>query len=195
MHAWWLQEEQLADSCGKCAPLGVIRSLDVSDLGITCTGRAFAPGCPFGGLATLRLDGNALTTLTPLAGLSALTALWLSRSHLADAPEPHLLSFAVSAVGSESSAKDRPVLPRLQQLHLNNNGLTSLVSLRLGVLTALQALHVQGNELQRLDGLDGLTALRELVADGNKLRCNCSGSLCLSVFLSVWLLPSIPDTL
>jgi Leucine-rich repeat (LRR) protein len=49
-------------------------------------------------------------------------------------------------------------------------GLASLVPLQLQCLPALRSLFVQGNELSRLDGLEGLLQLKELVADKNRIR-------------------------
>jgi Leucine-rich repeat (LRR) protein len=61
-------------------------------------------------------------------------------------------------------------LPSLQTLHMAGCGLASLVPLQLQCLPALRSLFVQGNELSRLDGLEGLLHLKELVADKNMIR-------------------------
>ncbi|WIA10534.1 hypothetical protein OEZ85_010722 [Tetradesmus obliquus] len=100
-------EEQLGSSCS----LTAIRSLDVSGLRIRDVGSVFIRGTPFASLAELVLDDNPISSLAPLAGLTALQ--WLP---------------------------------------------------------GLRSLFVSGNELQRLDGLEGLGQLRELVADRNKIR-------------------------
>ena len=62
------------------------------------------------------------------------------------------------------------MLPNLEVLQINGNGLSSLVPLQLRCLTGLRTLHAVGNELSRLEGLEGLGCLRELVLSRNKLR-------------------------
>lgn len=90
------------------------------------------------------------------------------------------LSFAApgpTAPGPQGAPSTAPgpttiktLLPSLQTLQLAGCGLTSLVPLQLQCLSALRSLFVQGNELSRLDGLEGLVQLRELVADKNRIR-------------------------
>lgn len=165
-----LQEEQLGSSCS----LTAIRSLDVSGLRIRDVGSVFIRGTPFASLAELVLDDNPISSLAPLAGLTALQVLKLSNSRLADA-DPSCISFAVPVQAIEQAASSaavqlQPLLPNLQVLHIAGNGLTSLRPLQLQWLPGLRSLFVSGNELQRLDGLEGLGQLRELVADRNKIR-------------------------
>jgi Leucine-rich repeat (LRR) protein len=62
------------------------------------------------------------------------------------------------------------MLPNLEVLQINGNGLSSLVPLQLQCLTGLRTLHAAGNELSRLEGLEGLGCLRELVLSKNKIR-------------------------
>jgi hypothetical protein len=62
-------------------------------------------------------------------------------------------------------------LAALQILQLRGNGLTSLAPLQLGARApCLRTLDVSGNELARLEGLEGLGRLRELDVSRNKLR-------------------------
>jgi Leucine-rich repeat (LRR) protein len=166
-----LQEEQLGSSC----TLSAIRSLDVSGLRIRDVGTVFLPGTPFASLAELVLDDNTISSLAPLAGLTALQVLKLNNNRLGEA-DPACISFAVPVQAGEQAALPsatqplQPLLPNLQVLHLSGNGLTSLRPLQLQWLPGLRSLFVGGNELQRLEGLEGLAQLRELVADRNKIR-------------------------
>lgn len=178
------QEEQLGGSCA----LPAIRSLDVSSLRIRDVGSVFSTGTPFSSLAELVLDNNAISSLASLAGLTALAVLKVSNNRLGEA-DPACISFGVQpqqlqsppglAVAGASpcttalqqQAALQPLLPNLQMLHIGGNGLTSLRPLQLQYLPALHSLFIQGNELQRLDGLEGLAHLKELVADRNKIRC------------------------
>lgn len=96
----------------------------------------------------------------------------------ADAGQLSSLCFALPAQpatgpqGPTSSTPTAPkvFLPSLQTLHMAGCGLASLVPLQLQCLPALRSLFVQGNELSRLDGLEGLLQLKELVADKNRIR-------------------------
>ncbi|XP_078452476.1 leucine-rich repeat-containing protein 9 [Lampetra planeri] len=63
-----------------------------------------------------------------------------------------------------------PVMERLEVLHLAYNRISSLVLLQLGRLTGLRTLYLQGNEISRVEGLEGAAALRELVLDANRVR-------------------------
>ena len=55
-------------------------------------------------------------------------------------------------------------------LQLGYNQISDLPALRLHGLLQLKVLHLQGNELVRVDGLGSLLQLRELVLDRNKIR-------------------------
>jgi Leucine-rich repeat (LRR) protein len=151
-------------------------------------GAVFTAGTPFASLAELVLDDNSISSLAPLAGLAALQVLKLNNNRLGDA-DPACISFALqvqvpgattgSAAGAptpqQQQQQQQPVqyqslLPNLQVLHLTGNALTSLRPLQLQWLPGLRSLFVGGNELQRLDSLEGLGQLRELAADRNKIR-------------------------
>lgn len=69
------------------------------------------------------------------------------------------------------------VLPALQILQLGANGFSTIASLQLGALSNLRSLFLQGNDITRIDGLSGLTSLRELVLDNNRIRYIDSESL------------------
>lgn len=74
-----------------------------------------------------------------------------------------------------------PVLPNLEVLHLGYNNITNMAALQLSRLTNLRALFLQGNEISKVDGLEGLQDLRELVLDRNKIKTISSTS-----FASQW---------
>ena len=58
----------------------------------------------------------------------------------------------------------------LEVLQLGFNQITEMGALRLHALPCLKILHLQGNELSRVEGLDSLHHLRELVLDRNKIK-------------------------
>jgi Leucine-rich repeat (LRR) protein len=187
------QKEQL----GGPAALPSIRALDLSGLRIRDTGAAFAPpGTPFAGLTELVLDDNALAppALPALAGLTALCVLRLSGNRLgergggeggggaaaaAGQPPAAAAPSAAPAAELEAAAQqggappgDDWRLPSVCDLQLRFNGLASLAPLQLSRRApALRHLDVAGNELSRLEGLEGLPRLRELVVSRNRLRC------------------------
>lgn len=66
-----LQEEQL----GSQVEVLTLRHLDLSAVGIRDLGSVFAASGPLTALTGLNLDGNQLSSLAPLAGLSHLLAL------------------------------------------------------------------------------------------------------------------------
>ena len=63
-----------------------------------------------------------------------------------------------------------PVLEKLEVLHLGYNGISDLAALQLNRLVGLKSLFLQGNEIVRVEGLEGLAELRELVLDRNKVQ-------------------------
>lgn len=168
-----MQEQHL----GEDVDLSALKHLDLSASGLRDLGTVFAVGGPLAGLTSLCLDNNRLASLAPLSAMNRLCVLTANNNTAGS------ISFAVppqaAAPGEQGSSSSSPaeasslttsMLTSLHTLHLSGCGLTSLVPLQLQRLPALRSLFVQGNELSRLDGLEGLGLLRELVADKNKLR-------------------------
>ena len=128
-------------------------------------------------LAVLRLNHNLIATPTadrlspPVGGgggggtpaaLQALTLAAATGAYAeADAAGGGLGSSLQSGIGS---------LVSLEVLQLGYNQISDLPALRLHGLLQLKVLHLQGNELVRVDGLGSLLQLRELVLDRNKIR-------------------------
>ncbi|KAF8068426.1 LRRC9 [Scenedesmus sp. PABB004] len=163
--------EQLGPGCA----LRAIACLDVSGLRIRDLGAVFSRGTPFAGLTELVLDGNALTRLAPLCGLTALRTLCVSGNRLGEA-EPGAASFALPP--AEAGGAPRPLLPGLTALHVGANGLPSLRLLQLGALDGealaplarLRELRLEDNALRSLGGLGGaLRGLTALHLGGNRL--------------------------
>ena len=53
---------------------------------------------------------------------------------------------------------------------LGYNQITDMASLKLGHLNELKVLFLQGNEIAKVDGLEGCHELRELVLDKNRIK-------------------------
>jgi len=65
----------------------------------------------------------------------------------------------------------------LQVLHLGFNQISDVPALNLESLRQLRVLHLQGNDIARLDGVSQLHELRELNLDRNRIRALDPGSL------------------
>eukprot|EP00756_Hemistasia_phaeocysticola_P032666 Hpha_TRINITY_DN16421_c2_g8::TRINITY_DN16421_c2_g8_i1::g.159007::m.159007 len=113
-------------------------------------------GDKFPALQQLRADSNSLVDLSGVCGLRNLVSLSLDSNKLGGAE--------LSSIGKAVSQ-----LHRLEVLSLESNQLVSLAGMSLR-LPSLRVLHLKGNDIVRLDGLDKLPQLRELDVSGNKLK-------------------------
>ncbi|ESL05679.1 hypothetical protein TRSC58_06662 [Trypanosoma rangeli SC58] len=105
-------------------------------------------------LKVLHLHHNSITHIDGLLSLHNLVALNLSHNRLGQCPVGHTLQH----------------LHNLRSLSLESNHITDLSALGL-LLPRLKFLNLKGNEIAFIDqGLQGLTDLRELLLDNNKLR-------------------------
>ena len=59
---------------------------------------------------------------------------------------------------------------RVPLCQLGYNQITDMASLKLGHLNELKVLFLQGNEIAKVDGLEGCHELRELVLDKNRIK-------------------------
>jgi hypothetical protein len=57
-----------------------------------------------------------------------------------------------------------------QVLDLGSNQISNVATLALSVLTNLRSLNLSGNDISKLEGLEGLFKLQELVLDRNRIR-------------------------
>ncbi|RNF12441.1 hypothetical protein TraAM80_00293 [Trypanosoma rangeli] len=109
---------------------------------------------PFVSLKVLHLHHNSIAHIDGLLSLHNLVALNLSHNRLGQCPVGHTLQH----------------LHNLRSLSLESNHITDISALGL-LLPRLKFLNLKGNEITFIDqGLQGLTDLRELLLDNNKLR-------------------------
>ncbi|KAI9017610.1 hypothetical protein BC832DRAFT_545188 [Gaertneriomyces semiglobifer] len=127
--------------------------------------------CEYKNLRKLTLDNNLLTCIDSLLGLTQLRYLSLNANRI-----ERLLSNDVPALDRPVNAtpddrgQDRYLLPRLEELHLGYNLIGSIKDLQLHRMAQLKGLFLQGNRISRIDGLEHMTMLHELVLDKNQIK-------------------------
>lgn len=114
-----------------------------------------SPVSAFSNLSSLNLENNSLTSFSGLILLDKLKVLCLNHNR-------------IEQLASDSLGKD--ILCSLQVLHLAYNGISNLANLHLSRIPSLKALFLQGNEITRVEGLEQLRDLTELVLDRNKIK-------------------------
>ncbi|KAJ3035656.1 Leucine-rich repeat-containing protein 9 [Rhizophlyctis rosea] len=141
-------------------------------------------GLDFRNLRRLNFDNNLLTNIDCFVGLTGLKSLSLNGNRIerllsTDAPAPMIVSGGVGMVGlangrmdvaTPDGGKRRPLLPYLEELHLGHNVVTRIADLGLWRCPHLKVLCLQGNKIGKIDGLEHLTSLQELVLDKNQIR-------------------------
>ncbi|MCJ8731078.1 hypothetical protein PDJAM_G00191760 [Pangasius djambal] len=184
-----LTADMLAERLGQCdyremeeleLPGGSIRTVDL------------APAELFVNLRSVNLERNSLTSFSGLVYLPNVKVLYLNYNHIESIlprqkAHTHLSSrqqlyqkVHSSGYGqqiSKSSSKEcvcveslEPLMSSLEVLHLGYNGISNLSDVQLSRLSGLRALFLQGNEIVQVEGLDGLSLLRELVLDQNRVK-------------------------
>ncbi|KAF5838089.1 hypothetical protein DUNSADRAFT_3398 [Dunaliella salina] len=157
-----------------------IRELDVSGLKVRDVGSVFL-GPELGLLQELHLNSNLLVDISGLAMLKELQVLSLVGNRLGEEctfnprrlleKNPSLLKAVTSPdTGAAESLSSFQLFPRLQVLQLGSNQITNIASLQLNGLTSLRTLFLNNNDITRINGLDGLINLQELVLDRNRIR-------------------------
>lgn len=131
----------------------------------------------FNNLKSLNLEHNNLTSFGGIINLVNLKVLCLNYNHIESIlPKKAGVS---SPTGSRVDVEALPtLLHKLEVLHLAYNGITNLPTLQLGRLSMLKALFLQGNEIIKVEGFEGLNELKELVLDRNKIKCFQENSFC-----------------
>ena len=122
----------------------------------------------FTALVHLALDRNLLSDVSPLRQCCALVSLNLAfnKLHFSPAPLGRVLE----------------PLAALESLSLEGNNIGSLAALQLR-FAGLRFLNLRNNELQRVDGLESVPQLRELILDRNRLRAIDGNALCFTPLL------------
>jgi Leucine rich repeat len=174
-----------------------VQELDISLLRIRDVGTIFAAAA-WPHLRELDVCSNLLTSLAPLRHLPALRVLAASANRLgasgAGVFEPdQQATDAGDSDASLPSSIEPPRLPNLEVLQLGDNRLTSMDAAQARRLPALRSLFLQGNAIQRLSGVSGLSRLEELVRSASArfpsspVQCTCqqAGNVSPAVFSTV----------
>ncbi|XP_056023048.1 leucine-rich repeat-containing protein 9-like isoform X3 [Ostrea edulis] len=142
-------------------------SIRIVDLGI---------GDTFLNLRSVNLEHNNLSSFSGLVHLPNIRVLCLNHNHIECIMPKQKPVNKMSKQGSSKSLEffsndtSTPIMESLEVLHLGYNGIKDMSILQLSRLTSLKALFLQGNEISKVEGMEGLHDLRELVLDRNKIK-------------------------
>ena len=197
-YAGRLTREHLEEKIGRRF-FNNVRVLDLSAARIREIGDVFTTGsaAEFDAVEELNLESNALTRVDGVCALPRLKTLRLSGNRVENNAlwSPEALRAALRAKNTrvseerpgagvfrtvedvastdddETLAERHSPFPALRALHLRSNGVSSVASLNLTVAKkTLRVLHLQENDISRLDGLAGLRSLEELALDRNRVK-------------------------
>jgi hypothetical protein len=118
-------------------------------------------------LRELNLDVNLISDGGSIPYLPALTVLRLN----------HNLITMITPPPSNGPRMGVAALAALEVLQLGFNQIVDILSLSLRMLPNLKVLHLQGNEIVRVEGLNEMHQLRELNLDRNKIKALDARSL------------------
>ncbi len=129
----------------------------------------------FESLRSLNLENNNRTSFSGLIYLKNLRILCLNNNKIESiyprAKQVNPISHASSNPNHLNGGYTLDqIMPNLEVLHLAYNGINDLIGLQIGRLISLKALFLQGNDIVRIEGLETLRDLRELVLDKNKIK-------------------------
>ncbi|GMI15843.1 hypothetical protein TrVE_jg5650 [Triparma verrucosa] len=127
-------------------------------------------GQEFKGLREINLDNNLLVNLSTLSGLVNLSVLRLNYNRVESA--------GVLGGGEEGGEGTGGIvdLPNLEILHLGYNRVASINNLSLPSFPNLRSLYLQGNDINKVEGLQDCKELRVVCLDKNRIRAFESNS-------------------
>ena len=152
---------------------GLECATNLTELWISSDGNRITDLSPLRGLTKLRvlwLDRTWITDLSPLRGLTSLEQLNLARNRITDlSPLRGLTSLERLLLGGNNIADVSPLagLSRLEELDLSATIIADVSSL--AGLTRLQILYLSGNNIADVSPLAGLTNLTQLYLIANNI--------------------------
>lgn len=138
-------------------------------------------------LKRLWLNSNAITDISPLAGLTELEVLWLNKNDITDiTPLERLNKLSMIKLGFNNITDISPLagLTEIEKLWLTKNGITDITPLER--LNELRLLQLGSNSITDLSPLYGLTNLRSLYLYSNEIT-DISPLAELNNLRSLWL--------
>ena len=133
------------------------------------------------------VNSNAVSDVSPLAGLTQLKTLWLSSNGITDvSPLAELMQLTVLYLEDNRITDVSPLagLTQLAVLNLSNNGITDVSPL--AGLTQLKTLWLNSNGITDMSPLAGLTQLRTLWLSNNGIT-DVSPLTSLTQLRTLWL--------
>eukprot|EP00928_Gymnodinium_smaydae_P027750 TRINITY_DN21353_c3_g1_i1.p1 TRINITY_DN21353_c3_g1~~TRINITY_DN21353_c3_g1_i1.p1 ORF type:complete len:1571 (+),score=412.13 TRINITY_DN21353_c3_g1_i1:289-5001(+) len=158
--------ELLEDKLGPTPACYSFRSVDLSGMGLRDLGNLLNDDM-FPSLRELCLDGNPFTSIKNLGPLAKLLVLRLNRTKL---------DLDRGVLGEGPGYGGFATLRHLQVLEMGSCGINDMSHFARIPLTALRILHLQGNDIAKLEGISHMEQLRELVLDRNKIKQFDEGS-------------------
>ncbi|XP_070181590.1 leucine-rich repeat-containing protein 9-like isoform X2 [Littorina saxatilis] len=156
-----------------------VRELDMPGCNIRIVD--LGAGDMFANLRSVNLQNNNLLSFSGLTSLVNLRVLCLNNNHIecvvprskpvtGSSKQRYAPGYANKGAADYYPETFAPVFEHLEVLHLGCNGIKDMAALQLSRLPSLKALFLQGNEIMKVEGLEGLHDLRELVLDRNKIK-------------------------
>ncbi|KAJ3333338.1 Leucine-rich repeat-containing protein 9 [Blyttiomyces sp. JEL0837] len=130
-------------------------------------------GNDFRNIRKLNFDNNLLGSIDPFISLLGLRCLSLNNNRidrLLSADGPAIAGSNGWRFEAQDIGKTKALLPCLEELHLGNNNISRIADLGLYRIPQMKILYLQGNRISRIEGLEHLTGLIELVLDKNHIK-------------------------
>ncbi|KAJ3411055.1 Leucine-rich repeat-containing protein 9 [Chytridiales sp. JEL 0842] len=132
-------------------------------------------GGDFRNIRKLNFDNNLISNLDPFLNLPWLRFLSLNNNRVekllsTDALQATMGSGYKADFGEVSMGRSKSILGCLEELHLGYNNIAKISDLNLARLPQLRLLYLQGNRITKIEGLEHMTGLVELVLDKNQIK-------------------------
>jgi Leucine-rich repeat (LRR) protein len=124
-------------------------------------------GADFRSLRKLNFDNNLLVSIDCFVSLGGLRHLSLNNNKI-----ERLLTLDSQYQAGPDAVKAPlvSILPHLEELYLGYNSINRISDLGLHRMPQLKVLYLQGNKITKVDGLEQMTNLFELVLDKNQIK-------------------------
>jgi Leucine-rich repeat (LRR) protein len=111
-------------------------------------------------LKTLCLTNNNIESVFPLTKTQRAQ---MNRSQYSQYQKRDVNEKRLSVKTGQSD--DEGLFPKLEVLHLGNNKIKDISLLHLRRMPSLKSVFLEGNDISKIDGLDGCSSMRHLVLD------------------------------